>query len=163
MPWLIVLALVLMAALFPPVRKLMLSMALVVGVAIGGLMYLTDLEQKRQLTRMAHGDVQIAGGRFQRGGQGGRFLNTARFEARLRNLSPDYALDTLGLTFQFWDCPSANATRASCDLIGQDTCTRFVNIPPGQTRELSCDLRLPTLSTENHFDWDYQVTLVKAK
>lgn len=57
------------------------------------------------------------------------------------------------------NCPTPD----DCVVVGEDTATAFVNIPPGQMRSVGTTFSFPNLPTLNDWTWFYTLLAVQAR
>jgi hypothetical protein len=73
-----------------------------------------------------------------------------------------YRLTNFDLTISVLDCAAPTlilpSTRPRCDVVAQPTVYVFMNVPPGQVRELSEPITLPSQTRiGGDFQWNYRV------
>ncbi len=84
-----------------------------------------------------------------------------RISGSVINRSP-YPLRGLTLTVFLQECPSATDEQG-CIITGQDDAVFYVEVPPGQARELTTSLQLENAATlGSGWSWQYAVTRIEA-
>jgi len=84
---------------------------------------------------------------------------------KIKNLSQTHTLKKFGIRVEAFDCPKKKKhKKQKCEVIGQDTETVYVSIPPNQVRKFDEHLYFSDLPTvEGKFVWDFDVTWIEAE
>ncbi len=86
---------------------------------------------------------------------------------RIKNNSRRFTLKRLGMKFTMKDCiESSSASKDNCDIVGQTDESVYVDIPPGQVRDLSeyTFVHFPSsMVIKGHAQWSYSIKYLLAK
>jgi hypothetical protein len=79
---------------------------------------------------------------------------------RVRNRSSRYTLTEMRLKFTMRDCAEAG----DCEIVGQTEDAMYVNVPPGQARDLNESIYFSGLGRpRGKHQWDYEIVEVLGK
>jgi hypothetical protein len=152
--FLVILAILGCAVLFPRLAKVLLAM-LAAGVVLVSALVLRNQEQERAArTRIPPREIQIAEAHLVSDGPG---LYSLR--GRVRNRSRQYAVSAVTLRVTLEDCDS----NGECEIVAEHPASVAGTISPGQARDFhqggigSSDLHL-----KGSLHWGYEVTSVRA-
>ena len=158
MIWIVIIIGVIIAAFVIPRfgRVVVGLVGLVVALGVIGaiILFVMDRRQKaeRELakTRIRSQEVELVDLVLRPGYSGSSFT----LVGRVRNRSGRYTLNEMRLKFTMKDCGEAD----NCEVVGQTEDAMYVNVPPGQARDLNESVYFTGLgSPRGKHQWDYQV------
>jgi len=82
---------------------------------------------------------------------------------KVRNLSPHYTVSRITLKISAYDCPGDEIT-PQCDVIGDQTVSAYLGVPPGQVRSLDEYVYFSNMpASVRNFRWSYYLADVEAR
>lgn len=89
-----------------------------------------------------------------------QYRTSYRMTGRLVNNSDQYALRSATITITASDCTESNGDE--CVVVGEDTRTHNVEIPPGQARDILEQYIFPRFVLQGELRWSHEITEIKA-
>ena len=87
----------------------------------------------------------------------------ARLTGRVRNNNSDHVINNVELLITVQDCLTADPPD-TCDTVGETTTTIFVDVPPGQVRDIERTVYFrPAPTIRGVFNWYYSLQSVTAE
>lgn len=153
---LIVVALILLAIAYRPVRWILGALA---ALVVLGILWLVNQDQSARREREAAKHrvgpqaVQFESLTLGNSGYGGYKLL-----GRARNLSPQYTISSVEMEITIKDC-----VQQTCDVIGQTTTDVGLDVPPGQVRGVDNYVSFMGVPPfRGALQWEYHVKSVSA-
>jgi hypothetical protein len=132
---------------------------LLLAIAGGGAWYLYDQQEKQRLrTLITASQLEFRDIRMDNSGYA-RSVTGA-----LKNNNPIHTLAAVKLTYFAMDCTRSEPSAPErCEVIGQETQTEYVHVPPGQVREFRGRVYFANMPpVRGRMVWDYDVVEVRA-
>lgn len=86
-------------------------------------------------------------------------IGSGTLSGEVRNRSQRYTLTSVGLLITVRDC-----IQGSCDVVGQESETLWMDVPPGQVRAVDHYVYFPHLPPRRgDYQWDYRITSVEGR
>jgi len=131
-------------------------------VVCGFLIYLYDKNERSESARkLAHAKTLITSDQIEIVDPRVSFSSydgsPERITGRLRNNSK-YIVQAVELHLQFQDC----ATNGSCETVGTEDESVYVNVPPGQSRDFDSSVYGNRISVRGKRSWNYSIKSITA-
>ena len=153
MVWLIiVIGLIFLAVKYRAFRMFLLIGCAVIALGIGA--YLARERSEREEAKSLVRPDQLS---FSEMTLGPEYGTTYTLRGRVKNNSP-YEVKNVQVKVQVSDCDA----NGHCDVVGEEPEYAFVDVPPGQVRDLSESIYFSNMVIHGHFEWNYVVTQVEA-
>ncbi|HTE43449.1 MAG TPA: hypothetical protein VK629_21700 [Steroidobacteraceae bacterium] len=158
MIWLFVITILILLIASAVFRKYALGL-LVVGVVIGGVIYLiNEQQQNAALTRIALSELKLEGVALipDYGGY--------KLTGRIQNNSKQFTLNQLTLVVSIKDC-TGDLSSQTCVTIGESTESFYPQIPPGQARDFNRAMYFSGggPKPKGRMEWHYVVSKIQGK
>lgn len=157
MIWIVVVLVIIAAFALPRFGKALAGLfgvLLVLAIVGAIILFVMDRRQKaeRELakTRIKTAEVDLVDLGLRNGYGAGSYT----LVGRVRNRSGRYTLNEMRLKLTMKDCGDTN----SCEVVGQTEEAIYVNVPPGQARDLNEFVSFTGLgSPRGKHQWDYEI------
>lgn len=90
-----------------------------------------------------------------------QYRTSYRMTGRLVNNSEEHTLESMAITITASDCTGPEGS--DCVVVGEDTRTHKVEIPPGQARDLLEQYIFPRFVLQGELQWTHEITEIKAR
>lgn len=157
MIWVVIfIGIIIAAFIVPKFRRAVLGLLGII-VALGAIgatiLFVTDRREKAERevakTRIGRQEVEFVDLVLRPG-----YAGSYTLVGRVRNRSNRYTLNEMRIRFTMKDC--ADAT--NCEVVGQTEDAMYVNVPPGQARDLDEFVHFAGLAApRGKHQWDYEV------
>jgi disulfide bond formation protein DsbB len=152
----ILLAIIIVVAVYAPKFRRSLGMILVVLMAaIGFIIWQDTQERDLEFERIPGEQAQLSRMQARAG------LNTRSFvvSGRLQNVSPHYTIFSMMLQATIKDCDGD-----ICKTVGQEKTMIPMEVPPEQARDFSVTIPFSgVLKVQEKAVWEYEILLVRAR
>jgi len=159
---------------------LWIGLVVALGLLVGGLIVTYGYRHSMMIVAVLVGIVIAALAWYLRyGGEAGAGLITAdklvlenldltqqyrtsyRMSGRLVNHSDEYTLRSVTITVTASDCSGGDGKE--CIVVGEDTRTHAVEIPPGQARDIVDQYVFPRFVLQGELRWSHELTEIRAR
>jgi len=89
-----------------------------------------------------------------------QYRTSYRMTGRLVNNSERYTVRSVAITITASDCTGPDS--GDCIVVGEDTRTHNVEIPPGQARDILEQYIFPRFVLQGELRWSHDITQIKA-
>ena len=154
MAWLVIVVVIIAAVAVPRFGKALVKGvgALVVLVALAWGIFDSRQKAEREAakSRIKPNEIELADLRLNNGYGPGSYA----LVGRVRNRSTRHSLGELHLRFTMKDCTDAG----TCEIVGESDETIYINVPPGQARDLDEHVSFARLrSPRGKHQWSFDV------
>lgn len=163
MGWLIAVIIIALAVFSPAFRTLLLCLAALAAIA-GGIIYFWQQSQDAAAKRrVPDSDVVFENLRMGKSQYGDSY----RLNGRLRNNNKRYTVTQIVLRITLKDCPIESdpaKTDQACDIVGETDNTLFLDVPPGQVRDIDDGVYFSSGSNvHRQMRWHYGISSISAE
>ena len=143
-------------------KALLVLLGIVVVIIAAGALWLYEMDQtdkhEREIakTKISPSQIELSDLLLRPSYGNGDFA----LVGRIKNRSPQYALDGLKLKLLIRDCDS----KAECEVVGETEVNIYTDVPAGQSRDLEQSVYFRNLChARGKHEWEYRVLEISGK